>query len=84
MAIKNDRSASQSFSISSSSSPRILGLVIEERAAIMCSDRMRSTVAKKGGSSLGGGMGDTDRDEAIRDEDRPPFGRAERDEERDL
>ena len=56
-------------------------LVIEERAAITCSERMRPTVAKKGGSSflVGGGMEDI-----VRDEVSPPFGRTERDGDRDL
>ena len=53
--------------------------MIEERAAIMCSKRMRSTVAKKGCSSLEGGMEDI-----VRKEDSPSFGRAESDGERDL
>lgn len=57
---------------------------MEERAAIMCSERMRWTVAKKGGSSLGGGMEDIFRGEDIKDEESPPFGRTERDGERDL
>lgn len=62
-------------------------LVIEERAAVMCSKRMRSTVAKKGGSSSPRG-GDTEDivriEDIIRVEDSPPFGSAERDGERDL
>jgi len=74
IAIKNDRSASQSFSISASSFLSIMGLVIEERAAVMWSERIRSTVAKNGGSSLGGGMEDTaEDDDIIKDEDSPPF-----------
>ena len=85
MAIKNERSASQSFSISSSRFLSIPGLVIEERAAMMWSERIRSTVAKKGGSSLGGGVEDIAIDEdIIRDEDSPPFGRIGYDGERDL
>ena len=60
--------------------------MIDERAAIMCSERMRSTVAKKGGSSfpVGGGIEGIVRvEDIIRDEDSPPFGRTERDGERD-
>ena len=51
---------------------------------MMWSERIRSTVAKKGGSSLGGGMEDiaTD-DDIIRDEDSPPLGRIENDGERE-
>ena len=61
-------------------------MVIEERAAVMCSERMRSTVAKKGGSSfsLGGGMEDIVRvEDLIRVEDRPPFWGTGREGERD-
>ena len=64
-----------------------MGLLIEERAAIMCSERMRSTVAKKGGSrfSVGGGTEDIFKvEDIIRDEDSPPSGRAERGGELDL
>lgn len=53
----------------------------------MCSERMRSTVSKKGGSSFSGGGGIEDIvrvEDIIRVEDNPPFGRAERDGERDL
>lgn len=58
--------------------------MIEERAAIMCSERMRSTVAKKGGS-FGGGVEDLFRvEDIIRDEDNPPLGRSGPDEEQDL
>lgn len=58
--------------------------MIEERAAVKWSERMRSTVAKKGGSSLGGGMEDIVMDEdIIRDEDSPPFDGIEREGERD-
>ena len=47
----------------------------------MCSERIRSTVAKKGGSlfPVGGGIEDI-----VRVEDNPPFGRTEHDGERDL
>ena len=61
--------------------------MIEERAAITCSERMRSTVAKKGGSlfPVGGGIADIVRvEDIVRDEDSPPFGMTERDGERDL
>ena len=61
--------------------------MIEERAATMCSERMRSTVAKKGGPSVrvGGGVEDPVAvEDIISDEDSPPFGRTERDGERDL
>jgi len=52
---------------------------------MMWSERIMSTVAKKGGSSLGGGMEDIAiDDDVIRDEDSPPFGRIRRDGERDL
>jgi len=53
----------------------------------MCSERMRSTVAKKGGPlfRVGGGAEDTARvEDIISDEDSPPFGRTELDGERDL
>ena len=52
----------------------------------MCSERMRSTVAKKGGGSfsVGGGIEDIVRvEDIIKDEDSPPFGRTEREGERD-
>jgi hypothetical protein len=65
---------------------RIVRLVIEERAAVKCSERMRSTVAKKGifSFSLGRGTEDIARFEVIiKVEDSPPFGRSEREGERD-
>ena len=60
--------------------------MIEERAAAMCSERMRSTVAKKAGPSfsVGGCIEDIVRvEDIIRDEDSPPFGMTERDGERE-
>jgi hypothetical protein len=55
-------------------------LVIEEQAALMCSERMRSMVAKKEGSSfsLRGGMEDIAKvEEIINDADSPPFEKVE-------
>lgn len=58
--------------------------MIEERAAAMCSERMRSTVAKKGGVPVGGGTEDIARvEDIIKDEDSPLFGSTKRDGERD-
>jgi len=52
---------------------------------MMWSERMRLTVAKNGGSSLGGGIEDIAiDDDIVRDEDSPPPGRIGRDGERDL
>lgn len=64
----------------------MVGLAIEERAAVTCSERMRSTVAKKEGPTfpLGGGIEDIVRvEDIIKVEDSPPFGRTGRDGERD-
>ena len=60
--------------------------MIEERAAVMCSERMRSTVAKKGrlSFSLGRGMELIVRvEDIIKVEDSPPLERTEFDGERD-